>query len=444
MAVIIAPRGGKSKAQIGVQLRLFEHSRFAGLCVLFETWRLWNGSSLFAGLGSKRGKEAEHLALTYVCRGPIGAKNQTGLTEAVANDELFEHYVPQKITQWDLSRFLAWFGVRALPFWQEVILKIKSTEPIRGGSAAIWVLDDTILEKTGRTISDVRKLYDHAKQQFVHGISYVQLLSVDRGKQYPLFFGIHSKRGRKPAKQRERTAPIGKLRIAQRLISQALACGCRPRAIVFDSWYAATCLLRVLRRFHLPFVSRLCGSRNLLLDGRKVKAKDLGRNLGCARYYRRLKVRAVALAATLPNYGTVQVVVFKQRRKSPVILITDLLDADLTTIIELYRQRWAIETWFKEIKQRYGLDKFQHRSAARVRAHVVLTLLSYLLVALLQQLIHPIQQYKAHELFLRVIRIAAAISLVDGVINIITGAYNHVFRESVLCLNELLPLSSTA
>jgi len=443
VTTIVAQETKKRKPHIGVQLRLFEHSRFAGLCTLFETWRLWNGSSLFEGLGGKRGKDAEGLALAYVCRGPIGAQTQTGLSEALANDELFEHYVPLRISQWDFSRFLDWFGDRALLFWCGVIRKAQVTKQLRRTITGIWVIDDTILEKTGKRIANVRKLYDHAKQQFVYGISYVQLLSVDRGQRYPLFFGIHSKRGRKPTKQRDRVAPIGKLKIALRLITQALDCGCRPRAVVFDAWYAATCLLRALRRLRLPFVSRLNSARTLLIDGRKVKAKALCSTIGCARYYRRLKVRAFALMAILPKYGPVQVVVFKQRRKSPVIVMTDLLDADLTAVIELYRQRWSIETWFKEIKQRYGLDKFQHRSAARILAHIVLILLSYLLVTLLQQLAPAVRTCKSKELFVRVIRIVAVVSVVDSVLNIIVGSSHHLFQRTVLRFNGLQMIPST-
>ena len=444
MAHIIAHQRCKSKPRIGVQLRLFEHSNFAGLCSLFETWRLWKVSELFAGLGSKRGKDAEHLALTYACRGPIGAKTQTGLSEALADDELFERYVPTKITQYDLSRFLAWFGNRSSLFWQQVMQKVQATAPLRSIASGIWVLDDTILEKTGRATAYVRKLYDHAKQQFVHGISYVQLLYVDGNKQYPLFFGIHAKRGRKPSPQRERTAPIGKLAIALKTITQALDCGYRPKAVVFDGWYAAVCFLRALRRLQLPFVSRLSSARILLVGNRKVKAKDLSPNIGCARYYRQLKVRAFALTATLPNYGLVQVVVFKQRRKKPVIVFTDLLDADPTTVIELYRQRWAIESWFREIKQRYGLDAFQHRTPARIIAHLALTLLSYLLVVLLQQLVAAVRKCKAKELFTRLIRIAAMVTVVDGNLNIVAGSAHRLFRTTIRCLNRLQTIPSTA
>lgn len=444
MAPIIARKRCKSKPQIGVQLRLFEHSNFAGICSLFETWRLWNGSSLFAGLGPKRGKDAEQLALTYACRGPIGAKTQTGLIEALANDELFERYVPVNIAQYDLSRFLDWFGGQAMMFWLQVMHKVQATVPLRSAASGIWVLDDTILEKTGRATAYVRKLYDHAKRQFVPGISYVQLLYVDRGRQHPLFFEIHTKRGRKASPQRGRTSPIGKLRLALKTITQALACGYRPRAVVFDAWYAAACFLRALQRLRLSFVSRLSSARIVIVGGRKVKAKNLARNIGAARYYRRLKVRASALMAVLPNYGPVQVVVFKQHRKGPVILITNLLDADLTTVIELYRQRWAIENWFREIKQRYGLDKFQHRTAARIIAHLVLTLLSYLLVVLLQRLVTALRKCKAKELFTKVIRIAAIVTVMGGSFNIVAGSAHRLFRTTIRCLNRLQSIPSTA
>ena len=68
MGNIIAQRRQKSKGHIGVQLRLFEHSLNAGLCLLFEVWRWWDGQNLLSGLLEKKGKPNPSLLLAYAAR----------------------------------------------------------------------------------------------------------------------------------------------------------------------------------------------------------------------------------------------------------------------------------------------------------------------------------------------------------------------------------------
>ncbi|MBI4725920.1 transposase [candidate division TA06 bacterium] len=242
-------------------------------------------------------------------------------------------------------------------------------------SSGVLILDDTILEKTGNQMAGVRKLFDHAKKTFVNGLSLVQLFYVDSQKRYPLWYALHSNRGRKPKPTKDRTVPIGKYKIALRLIRQAIECGIRPKAVLFDAWYASVRFLKSLHKMGLSFVSRLASSRYLLVNGIRIKAADLLKQKHRYRYYKSLKAKAFAVSAILPHFGEVTVVCVKYRNKSAVI-ITNLNTYDLVYIVSLYRQRWAIEVYFREAKQVFGLDKFQNRSASSIQAHLALTALA--------------------------------------------------------------------
>lgn len=444
MTTIVAQGSKKCKPHLGVQLRLFEHSRYAGLSAFFETWRWWNGNSLFEGVPSKRGKDAEQLALTYMCRGPVGAFTQTGIVESIENDDLFERYVPEKVKQYDLSRFLSWFGAHAPTFRLLVIAKLQDTAITKGKPSGVLIVDDTILEKTGKKFSGLRKLYDHAKKKYVKGLSLVQLLYADDQKRYPLFEAIHGTRGRKPCPKRNRETSIGKHKIALRLIKQAVACGIRPKAVLFDAWYAATSFLKALRWLKLQFVCRYNGGWGLLINGRRIKANELTKQKRRYHYYRRLKANAFCLTAELPYYGPVFVVVVKDRRRKPAVIITSIMDADLVAIIELYRKRWTIETYFKEAKQRFGLDKFQHRSAAAIQAHLVLVSLSYILVMLLKLVVPLLQGQSFKYLAKYLFRITAIIVYENATFQIITKHCQRIFQKIVLFFNDLDPLPSTA
>lgn len=68
--------------------------------------------------------------------------------------------------------------------------------------------------------------------------------------------------------------------------------------------------------------------------------------------------------------------------KSPLILVTNLLDAPAEIIAELYKARWEIELFFKWIKQNLKLKKFLGKSANAVKIQLATALITYLLVLL--------------------------------------------------------------
>jgi len=328
-------------------------------------------------------------------------------------------------------------------FWERAVAKLGTHKLTRCRPNGVLIVDDSALIKTGRKMAEVRKLFDHSKKQFARGISYVQLYYLDRAKQYPLFFELHSKRGRRPKAKPHRTAPIGKIRIALRLLDQAIAAGIRPKAVLFDAWFLGTAFLKELHKLRLPFVSRLSSNRNLIVNGRTVKTKRLLKQKQRYRYSRSLKARWFALPAILPGYGPVLVVCLKHKRRKTAI-VSNLLSADPCALVELYRQRWAIETFFKEAKQVFGLDKFQNRKRHGILAHLVLTNLSCLLVALLKLLLPGARSMKLKMLFRSLFRIVADLTFQNGTLIIIIGKTRRWFAKTVSFFNDLQPLASTA
>jgi len=68
--------------------------------------------------------------------------------------------------------------------------------------------------------------------------------------------------------------------------------------------------------------------------------------------------------------------------KTPLILVTNLVDLPAETIAELYKARWEIELFFKWIKQNLKLKKFLGKSANAVKIQLATALIAYLLVQL--------------------------------------------------------------
>ena len=71
-----------------------------------------------------------------------------------------------------------------------------------------------------------------------------------------------------------------------------------------------------------------------------------------------------------------------RKGKSPLILVTNLMDVSAEIIAELYKARWEIELFFKWIKQNLKLKKFLGKSANAVKIQLATALIAYLLVQL--------------------------------------------------------------
>jgi len=68
--------------------------------------------------------------------------------------------------------------------------------------------------------------------------------------------------------------------------------------------------------------------------------------------------------------------------KNPLILVTNLHDLPAETIARLYKDRWAIELFFKWIKQNLRIKKFLGRSESAVKIQLATALIAYVLIQL--------------------------------------------------------------
>ena len=75
-----------------------------------------------------------------------------------------------------------------------------------------------------------------------------------------------------------------------------------------------------------------------------------------------------------------------RKGKTPrlIRLLTNDFDMPLSTIVDIYRRRWQIESLFKQIKQNFPLRYFYGESANAIKIQIWVTLIANLLMSLLQ------------------------------------------------------------
>ena len=111
-------------------------------------------------------------------------------------------------------------------------------------------------------------------------------------------------------------------------------------------------------------------AQGIVLSDRIVqfKSRQAGRR---ANLYGKKPLRCVSVVR--PDKGT------------PLVLATNDMTSSALDIAQRYKERWAIELFFKWIKQHLRIKKFFGRSENAVRIQILTALISYLLVALYKQ-----------------------------------------------------------
>jgi IS4 transposase len=81
-----------------------------------------------------------------------------------------------------------------------------------------------------------------------------------------------------------------------------------------------------------------------------------------------------------------RIVIDRPDKETPLVIATNIVDRPALEVAQLYRDRWAIELWFKRLKQRLKIKRFVGCSENAVKIQVYVALITYLLVYLYRRL----------------------------------------------------------
>ncbi|GAF85343.1 unnamed protein product, partial [marine sediment metagenome] len=165
---------------------------------------------------------------------------------------------------------------------------------------------------------------------------------------------------------------------ARLLLRWAIHRGLRPEYVAFDNWYASRENLRlVVEELGLDFVTRLKRNARVVWGGRRLQARTIARRLlaECRRYSR----NGTQVRATLVEYAGMAGLTFVAVRddldgegSGIRYLLASAPRASAAGVVERYKSRWVIETFFEDLKQHLSLGSYQGRSLDGQAAHIVL------------------------------------------------------------------------
>lgn len=299
----------------------------------------------------------------------------------------------EQVDQSTINRFINdpnWdpykFNNRRLEFLQE-------NRQTRSTNNGFTIIDDSILEKTGVKIEGTDYHFSNSKNKSINGHDFVSSHYFDRKKKYPL----HSKLYRRKQELKKNGIPEQfktKVELAIELIDESIKCGIAFNCCIFDAWYFTRAICDHLKSKGIDWVSRAKSNRVVNLPIGKKNLKTYIENLNADQFSRlpapvyledektrkEIKYQFIYEAVlNISDIGNIKCVVIKKNLKDneSIILVSNRLDWTAQRIIQIYKNRWQIETFYRDAKQNLGLDKYQLRSIKGIERYWVLVFHSY-------------------------------------------------------------------
>ena len=282
----------------------------------------------------------------------------------------------QRMANWLPARAHDAFNrlLRVCPLSTRAIMKAVIRWAKRLGLGYL-VLDDVVVEKPfAQLIPWVAWTYSTTKKRKVRGLHIVVWLWCVRGWRIPVAFRLWRPKQACPPNRYQT-----KGQLAWTMLTELVGEGLPIQYVVFDSLYTAGWLTKRISRLGLTWIGVLNPRTTVYYRQRRWQALVLAASLKL-KWRAKLELRATSVVAYLPKYGTLRLVVTRNRHGNYEVLATNDLGSNLTTVVQRKRSRWSVETLFRDAKQFSGLGACQCRVDQAMVRHVAFSLVAFIVL----------------------------------------------------------------
>jgi hypothetical protein len=273
------------------------------------------------------------------------------------------------------------------------------------------IVDDSVIDKTGKKIEFIGKVFDHVLKRPVLGFKLLLLTFWDGKSLIPLDFSYHNEKGKNKkypfgllkrqlkkrfSKQRDKESSgykrsrelfIDKISNAIALIKRAVKHGFVPDYVLTDSWFSSEKMINTIRKLKegiIHFLGMVKMDKRLYeYQCQKLNAKELKKRLKSKmKRAKRLNIYYIEIIVNYSDIGAVKLFFtrFSKRSKWRLLMTTNL-DLSFKQAIEIYNIRWSIEVLFKECKQLLNLGKSQSNDFDAQIADATISLIVYIMLS---------------------------------------------------------------
>ena len=242
-------------------------------------------------------------------------------------------------------------------------------------SDGILIIDDTLIEKTGKQIPCAGKFFDHCKKRFVHGHCLVNMHYADSKTSYAIDYRLYLKRGTDGFQT--------KISLAQNLLSRYR--DVPAMTVVWDAWYTSRQMVECVEGIGKYWIGA-CKSNLLVKYGRGyVPVREWAESIARDKFRRveanDRKLRVYSKRLYIKSLGCIRRVIVSKEGKDVIFLLTNKRTSARKILVQ-YISRWKIESFHKDAKQHLGLGKIQARNIVGIRRHWYLVFLAHSLLRL--------------------------------------------------------------
>jgi len=264
------------------------------------------------------------------------------------------------------------------------------------------IVDDSTHEKRkGKKMEGLGRHYSSSVKKTVTGHSLFASLYILLGRRCPLEPRLYRQ---KAVCEREKVAFQSKVDLAEEVMRTFEPVPGTCTHVLIDSWYTCRRLWRVALGRGWAITGGLKSNRRMRVE---VPVQEPAPSGAKGRLYRSLSEYTASLTADdfeavdwphedgsarqvyahlvrtfVKNLGACQVLIVKERLDQPLKEVrywaTSELQADLATVVGWVAKRWAIEQFVADVKEVFGSDQYQIRSAQGIVRFWYLGFLGYL------------------------------------------------------------------
>jgi hypothetical protein len=296
-----------------------------------------------------------------------------------------------------------------LGFAKQFVWQVKAKgDPV--SETTCFVLDDTDIEKTGKTIEFIGRIFNHVTRLYPLGFKMLLLSFWDGKTLLATDFSFHREKGKKGTyglskkelksqfrKKRESKSPghkrvmelnMKKNEVAVSMIRRAVKNGFIASYVLMDSWFVNDYMIKSIRSIkkgalHLLGMCKI-DRRKYLVGNKEMNAHQLiiKNQRKNSKYSRKHKSTYISMVV---DYKGEKVRLFFLRynnAKNWTLLLTTDLTLSFVRAIELYQIRWTIEVLYKECKQYLQLGASQNTDFDGQIADATIVLVTHTILSL--------------------------------------------------------------
>ena len=365
----------------------------------------------------------------------------------------------------------AYYGVKNTPFtnWRTLVmamflrfqtLKQRSVTTNANGIKC-FIADDTALEKRGKTLEGISRVWDHVFHRSILGFKGLFLAYWDNTNFLPIDFSLHNEIGKNPKKpfglkseeikaryKKDRTvnspgvgriSELRKSKVASliSMIHNAIRKGITADYLLVDSWFMCEELIRFVFKNPDMFILGMCkfGNAKYDLNGKSYDAGKLLEKCKATKNVKRSrKLKSHYYTIDVAYKGMEVRLFFSQyaNQSSWNVLLTDNMSLTYNDAIRIYQIRWGIEVFFKEAKGYLRLGKCQSNDFDAQIADISIIMITYMMLSLKKR-------FQAYDTFGGVFRDVQHEMIEDTLAEKLFGLFVELV-SSILCRLEINPV----